>query len=72
VLTQRGKGIQVLRGAGRKGDMHTRIQVAVPKTLSFAQQEIFDKLRTEFPALASVGTGGADEGGKHRFFKKKK
>ena len=42
-LRMRGKGLKT-RG-GERGDLFVRIQVAVPRTLTDAQRELFEKLR---------------------------
>jgi molecular chaperone DnaJ len=71
VLTLKGRGVPVLNGGGRKGDLYVRIQVDVPAKLNAEQAAIFEQLRRAFPATAlatqSKAPPQADE--RHGFFK---
>ena len=51
----RGRGIPVLNGGGRKGDIHVRIQVETPAKLSGDQKILVEQLRHGFPATATAG-----------------
>jgi len=55
IQTLRGKGIPVLHGGGRKGDLYLRIQVETPGSLSAEQRHLIEQLRRGFPATANAG-----------------
>ena len=42
-FTLRGKGVPVTRGNGRRGDLHFRVNVEVPKGLTAAQKSLLEK-----------------------------
>ena len=54
VMTLKGRGIPVLQGGGRKGDLYIRIQVEVPAKISAEQTALFEQLRQAFPATAAA------------------
>ncbi|MCL2445698.1 MAG: molecular chaperone DnaJ [Oscillospiraceae bacterium] len=53
VLTLRGKGIPVLQGGGRRGDLFVRLQVEVPKVGS-RESAVFEQLKQAYPATATA------------------
>jgi len=55
VHSLRGRGIPVLHGGGRKGDLHQRIQVETPAALSAGQRALLEQMRGSFPATATAG-----------------
>jgi len=69
VITLRGKGIPVLHGGGRRGDLIIDLQVEVPKPSSGEQRKLFEQLKAAYPATAKAGppksppTAGEERGG---------
>ncbi|MDR0531574.1 MAG: molecular chaperone DnaJ [Oscillospiraceae bacterium] len=73
VLTLRGRGVPVLHGGGRKGDLYVRVQVDVPEKLSAEQQALMEQLRSAFPAKAQAAPPKASPGDeRHGFFRGKR
>ena len=75
IITLKGKGIPVLQGGGRKGDLYVRIQVEVPAKLNSEQSALFEQLRRVFPATAVASlpkNPPPADGGKGGFFRGRK
>ena len=75
IITLRGKGIPVLQAGGRKGDLHVRLQVEVPRQLDPDQRRLFDQIRAAYPAKAVAGPPTAPPEApddRHGFFRRKK
>lgn len=75
VLTLRGRGIPVLHGGGRKGNLHMRIQVETPAQLTTEQKQLLEQMRRSFPPTSLAGPPqGPPEPPeeKHGFFKGKR
>jgi len=75
VLTLRGRGVPVLHGGGRRGDIHLRVRVEVPTQLSAEQRQALEQQRARFPALGIAGPPKAPPeptGERHGFFRGKR
>ncbi len=75
VLSLRGKGIPVLHGGGRKGDLHLRIQVETPDQLTAEQRQLVEQMRRSFPGTSLVAPpktppGAGDD--RHGFFRSRR
>ena len=55
VLPLRGRGVPVLNGGGRKGDLYLRIQVETPVGLGPDQRHLVEQLRRGFPPTSTAG-----------------
>ncbi|MCL1951371.1 MAG: molecular chaperone DnaJ [Oscillospiraceae bacterium] len=55
VLSLRGRGVPVLHGGSRKGDLYLRVQVETPAQLSAEQRHLVEQLRRGFPGTATAG-----------------
>jgi molecular chaperone DnaJ len=64
VLSLRGRGIPVLHGGGRKGDLYLRIQVETPEALSPEQRALVEQMRRSpreyFQAVESHASSKGD------------
>jgi len=55
ILPLRGRGIPVLHGGGRKGDLYLRLQVETPAQLTAEQRLLMDQMRRSFPGTCAAG-----------------
>lgn len=72
VLSLKGKGIPVLHGGGRKGDIHIRLQVEVPRQLSADQKRLFEQVRAAYPATSKAGPPKPAPEDRQGFFRRKR
>lgn len=73
VLTLRSKGIPVLKGGGRRGDLNVRIKVAIPDASAAGPKALFEPLKAMYPSAGTVAPAAPDEDdGKRGFFNRNK